>query len=316
MSVMPTVSGERRLDFCIAGTQKSATSTLSAVLSRHALIQKAPRKELHWFDNEQRDWTSGDYSDLTLPPPPEGTQRLMGDATPLYLWWPQAMERIHAYNPDLKIISIFRDPIERLFSQWSMVVSRWPNNASDWPEFITEFAPDGLEPERPAVNVHTYRMRSGVVRGYYGAQMERALSLFGRDQVRVLEFRSFLADHVPAINDLAGFLGVHEYRRPPLTLPHSMRGKEQVVGTAPTAADIDSLVERYRDDFEIFKQLSALDVSAWPIQRIIEGSMTSASLAEKYAAKVVAPDADNATPGGIDPTEEPEGVDDDSAYDD
>lgn len=308
MSATPPVGhGERRLDFSIAGTQKSATSTLSAVLTRHARIQRAPRKELHWFDNERRDWTSGDYSDLVLPPPPEGKERLIGDATPLYLWWPQAMERMHAYNPDLKVIGIFRDPIERLFSQWVMVVSRWPKNASDWPRFITQFAPEGLEAVRPDVNVHTYRMRSGVVRGYYGAQLERALSLFGPDQVRVLEFRAFLADHVPAINELADYLGIHPYRKPPLKLPHSMRGKEQVVGTAPTAASIDSLVDRYRDDFATFKRLSSLDVSAWPLQRIIDGSMTTQELADKYAAKVVAPDADNASPSGIDPTEAPEG---------
>lgn len=290
MSATPTADGvgQRRLDFSIAGTQKSATSSLSALLSRHARIQRAGKKELHWFDREDRDWTSGDYSDLVLPPPPEGKERLMGDATPLYLWWPQAMERMHAYNPDLKVIAIFRDPIERLFSQWGMIVSRWPGVSPDWPTFLTRFAPDGLETVRPDIDVHVYRMQSGVVRGYYGAQLERALGLFGPDQVRVLEFRAFLADHMTAANELATYLGVHTYRKTP-ALPHSMRGKEELYGTPPTGADVAGLVERYRDDFELFKSLSGLDVSGWATQRILDGTMTADELAAKFASKVTAP---------------------------
>ena len=78
------------------------------------------------------------------------------------------------------MIVVFRDPIERLFSQWLMVLNRWPAHAPDWPGFLTRFAPDGLEDRIPeGVHVGAYRMQSGVVRGYYGAQLERGLSLFG-----------------------------------------------------------------------------------------------------------------------------------------
>lgn len=280
-------SAARRFSFCIAGTQKSGTSTLSAMLNKHGRIQRAPRKEMHFFDDESRDWSSGDFSDYTVPPKRERFQ-LLGDATPLYLWWPQALERMRAYNPDMKLIAIFRDPIERLFSQWVMVVNRWPEVAPDWPEFLTRFAPTGLEDRIPeGAHVGSYRMNSGVVRGYYGAQLERGFSIFGREQFHLLEFRTFLGDYQPALDGITDFLEIRRFRTYP-DLPHSMPGKPTVIGTAPTTQDISNLVERYRDDFEKFKELSGLDVSHWPLQQLLEGGLDPADLAAKYAAKVVA----------------------------
>ncbi len=279
--------GDRKFTFCIGGTQKSGTSTLSAMLDKHRMIQRAPRKEMHYFDDEGRDWTSGDHSDFVVPAK-RPREQLMGDATPLYLWWPQALERIRDYNPDMKMIAIFRDPIERLFSQWVMNVNRWPDVAPDWPEFLTRFAPNGLEDQIPeGAHVGAYRMNSGVVRGYYGAQLERGFSVLGADQFHVLEFRSFLKNYRTDLDRITEFLGIHAFRKYP-DLPHSMPGKPTVVGTAPTGADISGLVDRYRQDFATFKKLSGLDVSAWPLQRLLDGDLAADELAAQYATKVVA----------------------------
>jgi hypothetical protein len=192
----------------------------------------------------------------------------------------------------MKIISVFRDPIERLFSQWVMVVSRWPDAARDWPDFLTRFAPDGLEDRMPeGANIHAYRMHSGIVRGYYGQQVERAQRIFGEDQVHVLEFRAFLKDYTTAVDKITDFLELPRFEEHP-PLPHSMRGKDLVQGTAPTGADIEGLVTRYRADFERFKELTDLDVSEWPLQRLIEGSLDADELAAQYAKKVEPKPAD------------------------
>lgn len=279
--------GERPFSFLIAGTQKSGTSTLSVMLDKHRLIQQAPRKEMHYFDDESRDWASGDFSDYTVPAK-RARHQIVGDATPLYLWWPRALERIKAYNPEMKVIALFRDPIERLFSQWIMNVNRWPDVAPDWPEFLTRFAPSGLEDQIPAgVHVGAYRMHSGIVRGYYGAQLERGFSLLGSDQFHVLEFRSFLRDYQTHLDAITEFLGIHAFRKYP-DLPNAFPGKPGVVGTAPTGADITHLVDVYRQDFEKFKKLSGLDVSEWPLQRLIDGDLDPDELAAQYAKKVVA----------------------------
>jgi len=280
----------RRFTFCIPGIQKSATSTLSALLNQHDHVQRAPTKEMHYFDKEDKDWAQGDFSDFAVHP--RGRRpKIVGDATPSYLWWPRALERIHAYDPGMKMIAIFRDPIERLFSQWVMTVDRWPEQAYDWPRFLTSLAPDGLEDRIPeGVNVHTYRMQSGVVRGYYGAQLERGLSMFGKDQFHVMEFRAFLGDYTTALDRVTDFLEIPRFETYP-PLPHRMPGKGTAVGTAPTGEDIEHLVARYREDFEKFKVLSGLDVSQWPLERLVDGTLDPEELAGKFAAKVEAPRA-------------------------
>jgi hypothetical protein len=270
--------------FSIAGAQKSGTSSLSELLDQHPRIRPAPRKEVHYFDDETRDWAHDDHASYHVDGRPD---QLVGDATPVYLWWPQAMQRMRAYNPDMRVIGIFRDPIERLFSHWVMVQARWPKVAHDWPRFLTKFAPDGLEDTIPdGAHIGGFRMHSGVVRGYYGAQLEQAISLFGADHVHTLEFRAFLRDHGAALDSITDFLGLPRFEVHP-ELPHSMRGKDRIVGTPPTGADIEALVERYRDDFATFKKLTGLDCSEWPLQRLLDGDLAPDELAAQYAAKVV-----------------------------
>lgn len=274
--------------FCISGTQKSGTSSLSALLDTHPHVLRAPRKEMHFFDDEGRDWATEDFADYAVTR--RGRRhRIVGDATPLYLWWPQALERIHRYSPEMRHIAIFRDPIERLFSQWLMVVNRWPDHAPTWDGFLTRFAPDGLEDAIPdGAHVGAFRMHSGVVRGYYGAQLAKGYDLFGRERFHVLEFRALLRDHTAHLDALTDFLGLPRFETYP-DLPHSMPGKPAQADTWPRAHDIEALVERYRADFEQFKQLSGLAVGHWPIQRILDGELEPADLAEQLAAKVVTP---------------------------
>jgi Sulfotransferase family len=271
--------------FSIAGTQKSGTSSLSALLDEHPQVKRAPKKEMHFFDDERRRWSREDYRSYRVPT--RGRHTTVGDATPIYLWWPHALERMHAYNPEMLIIGIFRDPLERLFSQWMMVVNKWPSQALDWPDFITRHDPDGLEERVPPVwKRRGYKMLSGVGRGFYGAQVERAEQIFGRERVHWVEFRAFLADHVGTLDALTDHLGLERFTEHP-ELPHGMKGKVGVRGTAPVATDLERLAERYRDDLALFRERTGLEVGHWPVQRILDGTLDPAELAATFAAKVV-----------------------------
>lgn len=277
-----------RYTFCIAGTQKSATTTLSALLDKHWQIRRAPRKEMHYFDVEEHDWSQPDHDAFRVPARAK-VQKHLGDATPTYLWWPGALERIHDYNPEMRIIALFRDPIERLFSQWVMLNSRWPKVAPDWPELLTKYRPATLEREIPAgVNLQGYRLQSGVVRGFYGAQVQRAQELFGAERVKPLEFRDFLSDYTRVLDELTDFLEITRYKHYP-ELPHGMKGSSKTYGTAPTAGDVEGLVELYRDDFALFRELTGLDTSGWPLHQLVEGTTTAEAVAAKLAQKVGGP---------------------------
>ncbi len=107
----------------------------------------------HHFDDEAIDWTAVDRDRDYVAPRRAAIHRLVGDATPTYLYWPHALERMQAFDPAMPLIAVFRDPIERLFSHWVMLRSRnlaWP----DWPDFLIEYPHTSL-PDAVPTDVRT-----------------------------------------------------------------------------------------------------------------------------------------------------------------
>ena len=96
----------------VIGSQKAGTTALFDYLSDDPRLNLSRDKEVHFFDDESQDWSSPDYAvyharfDLTRP-------GLMGEATPIYVFWPESMERLAAYNPDARLILMLRDPAHR-----------------------------------------------------------------------------------------------------------------------------------------------------------------------------------------------------------
>lgn len=271
--------------FSIVGVQKAGTSTLMAMIHRHPQVARSPRKELHYFDDESRDWTAPDNSDYVVPRR-RPKHRIAGDSTPLYIFWPHALERMHAHNPDMRLVAVFRDPIERVFSQWSMNRGRRPRLTPDWPDYIRTERHATLPGSLPTgISVDRYPALSGVIRGYYGQQLERGLGIFPREQWLLLSFREMLADHGTAMDRMTDHLGVERFAETPELL-HKMGVWPKVEGTAPTGADIAGLAELYAADLELFARLSGIDVSTWPTRRILDGDLDPAELAEKLGTKI------------------------------
>src|SRR6266481_6208185 len=120
--------GKRRiekLDFLVAGAQKSGTTALNYYLKRHPRIALPVKKELHFFDNDEL-FAGGNvsYEPLYEMFRPARPGSIAGENTPIYLYWRPALPRIRDYNPAMKFIVILRNPIERAFSQWNMQRTR------------------------------------------------------------------------------------------------------------------------------------------------------------------------------------------------
>ena len=60
---------------------------------------------------------------------PRPSHRLLGEATPYYMFSPNVRKRIHTYNPAMKFILLLRNPIERAYSDWKHVPKRGQRGA-------------------------------------------------------------------------------------------------------------------------------------------------------------------------------------------
>jgi hypothetical protein len=198
------VSGDgKRVGFLVAGAQKAGTTALFDYLTEIPALEMAADKEAHFFDDEEDvNWSAPDYGPYhaRFADP----ARLWGEATPIYLYWPNALERIRAYNPAMKLILLFRDPVERAWSHWKMEYARGKET-----EPFGWCIRDGrarMAGGTPYPGFH--RVYSYVERGYYGRQLARALALFPREQLLLLGSDDLLRDPTGTIGTICAFLGV------------------------------------------------------------------------------------------------------------
>src|SRR5207244_12086303 len=105
--------GKRRvekLDFLVAGAQKSGTTALNYYLKRHPRIALPVKKELHFFDNDEL-FAGGNvsYEPLYEMFRPARSGSIAGENSPIYLYCRPALRRLRDYNPSMNVIVISRN---------------------------------------------------------------------------------------------------------------------------------------------------------------------------------------------------------------
>jgi len=171
------------------------------------------------------DWAAPDYRPYhALFGAEDG--RVWGEATPIYLYWPNCLERIRRYDPAMKLIFLFRDPVERAWSHWKMEHGRgWETEpfSACIREGRSRVAGDPVTPG-------FHRIHSYVERGFYGAQLARALALFPREQMLLLRSEDLRENPDRVLEQVCAFVGVAGFGAP-------VRPREANVGRASGAID-------------------------------------------------------------------------------
>lgn len=193
---------ERKVDFIICGTQKGGTTALDAYLRENPLICMAEEKEVHFFDNEENFKQKVDYSKYLSLFNPTSTHQLLGEATPVYMYWYSAPRRIWEYNPDIKLIVLLRNPIDRAYSHWNMMKSLGHEKLGFWEAINKE-----RERCREALP-YQHRRYSYTDRGFYVEQLRRLWTYFPKDQVLVLKSDYLKCQPQEAMSDVYSFLGI------------------------------------------------------------------------------------------------------------
>jgi len=199
-------SGFQRVDFMICGTQKGGTTALDSYLRRHRNICMAREKECHYFDNDacfEADVVNHDQYHALFTPGPE--TRIVGETTPIYMYWYDSPRRIWNYNSDCKIIVVLRNPIERAYSHWNMEKNRGEESLPFHEAILSER-------ERCRVDLpRQHRVYSYVDRGFYLEQLRRLWFYFGFANVLVIKSELLRLEPLRELNRVCDFLGVERF---------------------------------------------------------------------------------------------------------
>ncbi len=289
-------------DFLVAGVPKAGTTALHAALSRHPGLFLSPVKEPKFFLTDgpppasgggpgdaltyrEHVWQRDRYEALFNAAPP-GTLR--GEATPFYLYDPGAMRRIRDLIPDVRLITVIRDPVERAHSNWTHLWSAGLEPVGDFVQACAE--------EQRRIDAGWAPFWHYTSLGRYGEQLARAFSLFPREQLLVLRYRLLIEDPAAALAHRAVSLGMRATDTLGRLLP----------GTAATAAthrlerflqrhgrerqplswdQRQALLPRFEDDVQMLGALLSEDFTDWLAPRDRSGNMVGSRPAGQFQAK-------------------------------
>ncbi|MCV6586992.1 MAG: sulfotransferase domain-containing protein [Marinibacterium sp.] len=167
------------------GAQKCASSWLHAIAGSHPEIGISDPKEVdffsYYFDRGYR-WYESHFA-------PDPRAKVHFESSPSYFYDPRSPARAHAYDRDLRILALLRDPVKRAFS-------------NHMHEIIQGHIPpcpfeDALD------NNPTY-----IDQGRYGTHLQRWFDAFPRTQILILSAEEVAADAGLAARQVFAFCGV------------------------------------------------------------------------------------------------------------
>ena len=221
------------IDFLILGAEKSGTTWLADMLRQHPDIFIPEQKELFYFNKQFFESPELDNYNYSLPLSwylahfdPAQLGQVRGEASPAYLWDPQAAAAIHDFGPNLKLIAVLRNPVDRAYSQYRYYLQRGT---------LAEQSFRAALKARPDM----------ISRGRYAEQLERYLTQFSTEQIYVALFDDLRSDNRAFLNGVQSFLGLDAHLPADLDAPTNVTGAPRWAGLNRALAALRYPLRKY-----------------------------------------------------------------------
>lgn len=206
-----TASRRRLPDFLVIGTQRGGTTSLYRHLVAHPQVESAtPSKGVHYFDKEPDK--SLNWYRAHFPLARDGGP-ISGEGAPYYLFHPLVPARVADALPDVRVIAMLRDPVERAYSAYKQEYARGFEDADTF-ERALELEPERLDGEEermirhPAYQSYNHQHHAYVGRGRYLEQLTAWRAHVPAERMLVLQTERFSADPAAGMRDVFTFLGL------------------------------------------------------------------------------------------------------------
>ena len=216
-------------NFLLIGAAKSGTTSLYHYLRQHPQVYMSPVKEPKFFAFEEAEPGSprrpGDRETMSqLITDVEGYKALfagvadekaVGEASPQYLYVPEAAGRIRRHLPEARLVAVLRNPVERAYSSHLHLVREG---------FERSGFSEGLKAEEQRIRENWPIMWHHKNRGFYHEQLTRYYERFGEEQIRVWLYEDLKEDPAGMMQSVYRFLGVDDAFVPDTSLIHNASG--------------------------------------------------------------------------------------------
>jgi hypothetical protein len=188
-------------DWVVVGAMKSGTTSVAFWLDAHPEAWLVPNKEVNFFDRDATyaqgvDWYRERFADA-----PPGVA--VGEATPSYLFVPEAPARMAALLPGARLIACLRDPVDRAYSHY------WHNRhrGHETRSFADAVAAEMADPR--------WTTPGYLMRGRYLPQLERLVEHYDRSAVLVVLTDDLEGDPTGTFAAVCRHVGIDDTVPPP-----------------------------------------------------------------------------------------------------
>ncbi|GAB5400443.1 MAG: sulfotransferase [Aureisphaera sp.] len=184
-------------DFIIVGTMKSGTTSLKQHLTNHKRVHLA-YKELQFFSRKQNFQKGLEWYQEELTKGWKEGAKIIGEKTPEYAHNPYTPRRISESFPDVKLIWVFRNPIDRSYSNYMHNLR--------YGEEVYSFEKALQKEKRNKRDPYLHYLK----RSTYHEQVQNFLDFFPKEQMLFVLFEDLIQPYGPdhVLNEVFQFLEV------------------------------------------------------------------------------------------------------------
>jgi hypothetical protein len=260
--------------FLIIGARKGGTTSLYAYLTEHPQVLPALEKEIFFFiGNYDKGpaWYRGHFPTLlhcSLAERAAGGRVITGEATANYLHHLEVPERVGRLLPDVKLVVVLRDPVDRAISDYFHGVRHGRYTPASRPlEPLVERELEQLEGRGgdAGADQRGGRVVGIVERGLYLNHVMAWLRVFPREQMLILLSDDLYRDPGAEYAKLTAFLDLR---------PHALRRYDALNANRYPAVDaglVARLAEFYAPHNERLAQFLGLSLEWGKLERSPKG---------------------------------------------
>ena len=207
-------------DFLIIGAQKCGTTSLYSYLSEHPYVAPAFRKEIHFFDFYFRkgvNWYKSHFPSSLCKYyyQRRGQHLITGEASTHYISFPSVPRRVFELIPQVKLIALLRNPIDRACSHYYHSLRRGYETLSFEEAIDSEVERLRLENEKiprdENASCLSHQWHSYLSKGIYVEQLKAWRNLFPKEQILIIKSEDFYVDPPTIFKQATAFLNLPEW---------------------------------------------------------------------------------------------------------
>ena len=213
-------------NFIVIGVGRGGTTSLYHYLNEHPCVIKSAYDELGFFDENFHlglNWYRSMFPTKFLKKKiaKEFGKCLTYDVTPSYIRKPWVARRIKELFPEIKLIALLRNPVDKAYSHYHSSIKSGVQKPS-----FEEMVEEDIKTFQKFENTNsmiddkyfrTYIEKSYLGRGFYAQQLKIWFELFDRKQILILTSEELSTDTNKTMNKIFQFLDLPDYEIPDTT---------------------------------------------------------------------------------------------------